>query len=178
MKLKSPIFIGTLAGVLLATVAFVVFISNSSYSNGEEIRPYEIHDTLTDYMKALQADYTMLLNHYSDQVKIISSAFAFIAFLVTYSNTSKITITEKAWGFLSAGIIVLVASLILSQFGKELLYTMSIRNSVDISLKALYISRLSNYFCLVIASVCIGFYALELANNIKKPNQTIIYETD
>jgi hypothetical protein len=168
MKFRSPIFIGTLIGVTIALIAFAVFIFNSSYSNGEQIRPYDGKELITDHMKALQTDFSMLLNHYSDQITIISSAFAFIAFLVTYSNTNKIEITARAWGFLSAGVIVLVVSLILSQFGKELLYTMSIRNSVDISLDGLYVSRFTNYFCLIIASVCIGFYALELANNIKK----------
>jgi hypothetical protein len=179
MKKHFPIYMGTAIGLFLSLIAFVLFIYYSNYSDGEIFKPYDIKDVLTPRMEALQDDFRMLLDHYTDQVQIVSSAFAFLAFLVTYQSKSNIQISSKAWGFLVTGVIVLILSLVLSQFGKELLYTMSIRNSVDIDLRALKISRLTNYFCFVIAAFCIGFYALEIAKTIiSPPSKLESYEVD
>lgn len=162
IRKKPPIFFGTLGGVIIAFILFVCFIYSSDYGNGSLIRPYNTNDTDTPYMKGIREDFGNLFKQFSDHVTLLTSTFGFIAFLVTYQNKNKILVSDRAWGLLVVGVILLVTSLILSLFGKELLLRMAIRNSVDIGNTALGFSRMANYFCLIGAAVCIGFYTIEL----------------
>jgi hypothetical protein len=163
---KSSIFFGTLIGVIIAFTLFVCFIYFSNYSNGSLIRPYGIRDINTPYMNGVRDDFDNLLKQFSDHVSLLTSTFGFISFLIAYQNKNNILVSDRAWGLLVVGVILLVTSLILSLFGKELLLRMAIRNSVDIGNQALEFSRMANYFCFIGAAVCIAFYTIELTLKI------------
>lgn len=171
-KSYTPLFIGTSAGVLLALIAFIYFLYQSDYSHGSLIRPYHTTHQVTDHMNGIRTELNALSSSFGDIITIISSAFAFIAFLVTYQSQRGMVLSRTAWGWLCGGIIVLLGGLILCLFGKELLINMSVVNSVDLDLPALSFSRIANYYCLIIAAVCIGFFAMEIATGSSNPKQT------
>jgi hypothetical protein len=158
---------------LLSLLAFsvltgyvVYFLSNADYQSGDLIRPYSQSDTQSKFSEILRVDLNNLITNYDDQIKLISSVFGFIAFLISYQAKNKISISSVSWGVLCFGVIVLSASLVFCILGKDLLITMLIRNSVKLSLNALTISRQINIVCIVISTISFGFYTIKLAQNI------------
>lgn len=148
-------------------IGFIVyFLSNSGYQSGDLIRPYSQLNDQSKFSEILRVDLNNLITNYDDQIKLISTVFGFIAFLISYQAKNKIIISSAAWGFLCFGIIVLSASLVFCILGKDLLITMLIRNSVKLGLDALAISRQINIVCMVISIISFGFYTIKLAQNI------------
>lgn len=172
-KQYNPLLIGTVIGVVLCLGAFLYVLYTADYSHGDLVRPHNPNMQETDNMKGIRTEVDHMSDSFSYIITIISSAFAFIAFLVTFQSQRGMVLSSKAWGWLCTGIIVLVGGLVLCLFGKELLINMSVVNSVDLSLPALSFSRIANYYCLIIAAVCIGFFAMEIATGSSTPAKQI-----
>lgn len=178
-KFINPITVCTMSAALLSLGVFIYFALSSKINRGFIIRPYSSKDSLTNHMESLRIDITNLTENYSEQVKLILSALGFIAALVTFQSKKNLKLSKKSWGLLLAGIIILLCSLILCLLGKELLITMSINNSVNIESLALTFSRKAINICLILSTICVSFFALEISFNPQASNSNInIHEDD
>jgi len=110
----------------------------------------------------------IFLGEYSNLSDLILASFGAVSFLVTYQYKVGAILSNTAWAYLSAGIILMAGALILCFLGKEQLLTMAARNAIDFNLSALKFGRWAMYMSLTSGAVLIGFFALQVAVLSKK----------
>jgi len=105
-----------------------------------------------------------MLGVYADTVALLTTSFGAIAFLVAYQQKRSAVLSNRSWGLLSAGVIFLSGGLIICLASREVLLTMVAQNAVDLTLPALLYGRWVTYLCIVLAAICVGFFATEAAS--------------
>jgi hypothetical protein len=110
-------------------------------------------------------DFKTVLDSYNSAIKLITAAFAVIAFIVTYHQKQGGRLSNRAWGLLVAGIILLGGALLFCLFGQELMLKMLAANLTDLEYAPLTATRWFAYGCFLVAAILIGFFAVEVAGS-------------
>lgn len=157
--MKKNAFKIILWAVLFVIILMVLLVYSAGTDQGDPIRSGDVKD--------LREDITVLLSSFDYLVTLVISSFGVIAFLIAFQQNKNRQISDKAWGWLLAAIIVLVGAIIACLFSREFLLLMVTRNAVKLDLEALAMGRWITYCCLIFGAVLTGFFLLESAKNVE-----------
>jgi hypothetical protein len=166
----------TRAAVVCAVVAVAVLTGlllifrHVAAENQFGLRVYDHGEIsgLRDVLKTVQDNNIELL-------KLTTTSFGVIAFLVTYQQKKHVDASPAAWALLAIGLVALIGALIFALLTMETLQAMLGNNAVDLGLTALAVARYCVYGCLVVGAVGISGFALKV---VLTPGTTAVPDGD
>ena len=159
---RQRVILSTIVAAATVVVALWIWLSRWEQTSGQGLIADSPDGGLLE--ADVRAVTELMLGVYADTVALITTAFGAVAFLVAFQQQRSASLSHRAWGLLSAGVIFLAGGLIICLASREVLLTMVARNAVDLTLPALLYGRWSTYLCIVLAAVCVGFFAAEAAS--------------
>jgi hypothetical protein len=159
---RQRVIVGTIVGATVVVAALCLWLLLWEQTTGQAI----IADSPDGGL--LESDVrdvtNLMLGVYADAIRLVTTAFGAITFLVGYQQKRSAVLSHRAWGLFSAGVIFLTGALIICLMSREILLTMVAQNAVDLTLPALLYGRWATYLCMTLAAVCVGFFATEAAS--------------
>ncbi|HEX6039593.1 hypothetical protein [Longimicrobium sp.] len=113
----------------------------------------------TEQMRAITELY---IDSFSNLAQLALSGFGAVAFLMTYQQKHQGGVPDAGRVYMIAALIFLAAALILCLLSREILLQMMGDNAVDFTRDSLQYGRWASYGCLVLASVLIGLFAVDV----------------
>lgn len=155
----------------LAVVSFSIWLATHSQSGGDAVwgNTATANGAQVPVPEELRAASALMLDVYADLIKLIASAFAATAFLLTLRQKSRATITKSLWLLLYGGVVLLSIALFVCLASRERLLTSIAHNAVDLTLPMLLYGRWISYACLALAALCIGLFAVRAAEGAVSP---------
>jgi hypothetical protein len=153
---KRKVLLATMAASGIAGVALLTLLFQSQTDAGDPVRA---KDNIEDLREALK----LLLDTQQNLTTLILGAFGATAFLVTLQTERRARVGGTSLALLFAGVVMLLAALILVLVGREILLSQVGRNAVDLSVRGLIVGRWIAYLCLVLAALLVGAYAIDVA---------------
>lgn len=146
-------------------IASVLYWLLSLYAN--PLRPLLVAYTFLPQnptLEQLMEPIKLLMDANSALVQLATASFAAIAFLVTFTHERGVALGTQAWVLLAAALLFLLGALMSALLARETLLVMLSRNAISISdAPGLVYGRWGFYFFFVLAAMCIGFFAVEVA---------------
>ena len=159
---RQRVIVGTIVGAIVVVAALCLWLLLWEQTTGQAIIADSPDGGLLESDVREVTD--LMLGVYADTIALITTAFGAITFLVAYQQKRAATLSHRAWGLFSAGVIFLTGALIVCLASRETLLTMVAQNAVDLTLPALLYGRWTAYLCMTLAAVCVGFFATEAAS--------------
>ena len=104
----------------------------------------------------------MLVSAHDGFVTLVTLAIGAVAFVITYQREKNIRLERRAMLYLSFALVLLIGALLCALLANELLFTMVGRGTIDLTLPALAWARRILYVMILLASICVGLFALEV----------------
>ena len=104
----------------------------------------------------------LYLRTYQDFTKLIVGVFAAVAFLVSYQLKKGMVPTNWSWAALAGGLVCLVGAMGAALLGTDTLLHMVGRNSIDLSLQGLTLTRWWMLIFLLLGVGSIGLFAVNV----------------
>lgn len=165
---RQRVITGTIVGAVIVVTALCLWLLLREQTTGQAIIADSPEGGLLESDVREVTD--LMLGVYADTIGLITTAFGAITFLVAYQQKRSAVLSHRAWGLFSAGVIFLTGALIICLASRETLLTMVAQNAVDLTLPALLYGRWTTYLCMVLAAVCVGFFATEAASAPEAPS--------